>query len=140
MSLESWDLLFEEGDSLAVFRGTFRQCNRWAIFSLVICLAQIEINLLLKSRTRGCRLVGSDAVAPSRAWVANFIGDWLVLGVGAGVVRSIVIVPALGSVLTLFCGLVVSLVTIGFIVVGYTHTKHALKTSEASLQCYLVTN
>ena len=70
----------------------------------------------------------------------DFIGDRLVLGVGVGVVRSIVVVPALGSVLTLFCWLVVSLVTIGFIVVGYTHTKHALKTSEASLQCYFVTN
>ena len=44
-----------------------------------------------------------------------------------------VVVPAVGSVLTLFCRLVGSLVAIEFIVVGYTHTKHAPKMSEASL-------
>ena len=79
-------------------------------------------------------------MAPSKAWVADFVGDRVVLGVGAGVVRLIVSVPAVGSVLTLFCRLVASLVMIGFIVVGYTYTKHAPKTSEASLQCYFVTN
>ena len=63
-------------------------------------------------------------MAPSRAWIADFVGDQLVLGVKSGVVRSIVIVLAVGSVLTRLWQLVVSLVVIGFIVVGYTRTKH----------------
>ena len=72
-------------------------------------------------------------MAPSRACMADFVGDRLALGVEAGVVRSIVAVPAVGSVLTRFCQLVAGLVAGEFIVVGYTHTKHTPKTSEASL-------
>ena len=101
----------------------------------MIRLAQIEISLLPKCKTRGCRLVGSDAVAPSRVCIADFVGDRFVLGLAAVDVRSIVVVTAVGSVLTLFCQLVGSLVAIEFIVVGYTHTKHAPKKSVASLRC-----
>ena len=72
-------------------------------------------------------------MAPSRVCIADFVGDRFVLGLAAVDVRLIVVVPAVGSVLTLFCWLVGSLVAIEFIVVGYTHTKHAPKTSEASL-------
>ena len=73
-------------------------------------------------------------MAPSRALIADFVGDQLVLGVEAGVVRSIVVVPVVGSVLTYFWWLVVALVAIGFIVVGYTYTKHTEdEQSESSM-------
>ena len=104
------------------------------MYSFVIRLVRIEMSLLPKCRTRGCRLVGSDAVAPSRACTADFVGDRLVLGVEAVVVRSIVAVPAVGSVLTRFCRLVDVLDAGEFIVVGYTHTKHTEdERSESSM-------
>ena len=108
-----------------------------AMFSLVIRLVRIEMSLLPKCRMRGCRLVVSDAVAPLKAWIADFVGDWLVLGVADGIVASIVVVPAVGSVHTRFCQLVVALVAVEFIVVGYTHTLSTPKTSAASLKCCL---
>ena len=108
---------------------------RLAMFSLVMRFDRMEISLLPKCRARGCRLDGSDAVIPSRAWIADFVGDRVVLVVDAGVVRSIIGVVVIGSVLMHFCRLAVALVAIWFIVVKFTHTKHAPKTSEASLQC-----
>ena len=73
-------------------------------------------------------------MAASRAWIADLVGDQLVLGVEAGVVRSIVVVPAVGLIHTRFCWLVIALVTKGFIVVGYTHTKHTEdECSESSM-------
>ena len=77
---------------------------------------------------------------PSRAWIADFVGDRVVLVVGAGVVRSIICVIVVGSVLMCFCQLVVALVAVGFIVVKFTRTKHAPKTRYARLQCYFETN
>ena len=71
---------------------------------------------------------------PSRAWIADFVGDRVVLVVGAGVVRLIICVVAIGSVLTCFCRLVVALVAVGFIVVKLTHTKHTEdERSESSM-------
>ena len=97
-------------------------------------LEQMEMSLLPKCRARGCRLDGSDAVAPSIAWIADLVEDRLVLVVEAGVVRSIICVVAIGSVLTRFCWLVVALVAIGFIVVNFTHTKHTEdEQSESSM-------
>ena len=73
-------------------------------------------------------------MAPSRACMADYVGDRLVLGVEAVVVRSIVLVPAVGLVRTRFCRLVVVLVAGEFIVVGYTHTKHTEdERSESSM-------
>ena len=73
-------------------------------------------------------------MAPSRAWIADFVGDQLVLGVEAVVVKLIVVVPAVGLVRMCFCRLVVALVTVEFIVVGYTHTKHTKdEQSESSM-------
>ena len=56
--------------------------------------------------------------------IVDFVGDREVMVVGAGVVRLIICVVVIGSVLTLFCRLVVALVAIWFIVVKFTHTKH----------------
>ena len=80
-------------------------------------------------------------MAPSRAWIADFVGDRLVLGVEAVVVRSIVVVPAIGLVRTRFCRLVVALVAVEFIVVGYTHTKHTKdEISESSMLFWKLTS
>ena len=98
------------------------------------------MNLPPKCKTRGCRLHGSDAVAPSRAWMADFVGDRVVMVVGAGVVRSIICVVAIGSVLTRFCQLVVGLVAIGFIVVKFTHTKHTKDKQSESSMLFFETN
>ena len=73
-------------------------------------------------------------MSPSRSCIADFVGDRLVLGVEAVVVRSIIVVPAVGSVRMHFCLLVVALGAVEFIVVGYTHTKHTEdEQSESSM-------
>ena len=80
-------------------------------------------------------------MAPSIAWIADFVGDRLVLVVEAGVIRSIICVVVIGLVLMRFCQLVVALVAIGFIVVKFTHTKHTKdEQSESSMLFWKLTS